>query len=318
MRHLFRTLSCTVVILAGPTISAQSADTCKTRNVVVNVRDKSGKLIVGLPPTSFRITLQGQPAKVVSSKVEIALPRVVLVLDASGSMTFLKGKWQDARLATEDIIKCPVPMRLALVVFAEGVFEVMDFGHTSGQILARIEQLSDSEKVTPKGKGRTSLRDAILRATDLLGTPLPGDTIYAVTDGGDNASRASTKDLKRTLIARGTRFFAFIFENTPHESEDETLGAIETGEIARDTGGSDVSFSIGLYNKASAPLPSALPQLYDQIAYFYQLEVALPFTTGKGLRWNIDVLDDHGQRRKDVTVYYPRDAAPCSEAIAQH
>jgi hypothetical protein len=221
-------------------------------------------------------------------------------------------KWEYARLAAEEVAKSPSLGRLALVVFAGGILETMDFSHTPQQVMLRVAQLSDRQRVAPPEKARTALIDAILYAVKLLGTPMPGDAIYAITDGGDNVSHASWADVRRALIASGTRLFAFILEEKyfPPADDQERIGRLYTSDAVRDTGGWNVVFTFS----PGARVSEGLPQLHDQIAYFYQLEVALPSSLERRAEWNIQLVDDHGQRRKDLTLYFPREVVPCGDA----
>jgi len=138
---------------------------------------------------------------------------------------------------------------------------------------------------------------------------MPGDAIYAITDGGDNVSRASWGEVRRALMASGTRLFALILEDHyfPPADDEERIGRVYTSDAVQDTGGWKLAFTFS----PGAQVPEGLPQLQDQIAYFYQLEVALPSPPEKEERWSIDVVDDHGQKRKELTLYYPRKLAPC-------
>jgi hypothetical protein len=318
LNSLSKHVCCALIVFAGAALQAQTADTCQTRNVVVNVRDKSGKLIVGLPPEAFRVTLHGQTLKVLSSKVEIAPRRVVLVLDASGSMTGDQGSWYFARVVAQNMVFSPDVVRMALVVFARDVLEVMDFSHTPKEIFSRITQLSDGQKFVPPGRHQTALRDAILSAANLMGTQRPGDAIYAITDGDDNSSHVSIERLERELTARGTRFFAVVFENAYFPIHESLLrGVLDMKDLARNTGGWGVVAEAvgGIGFRRLAP---ALQQLYDQITDFYQLAVSPPSSLKKETQWSIDLVDSRGQKRKDVTVYFPRELPPCvTRAIKQ-
>ena len=56
-------------------------------------------------------------------------------------------------------------------------------------------------------KGRTALWNSILKASDLFGDPVPGDSILLFTDGGDNRSIHFRDEVQRLLVQRGIRLF---------------------------------------------------------------------------------------------------------------
>jgi hypothetical protein len=125
-------------------------DNCKTRTVIVNVRDREGHFVVGLPSSSFRAEMHGQPLTVSSVIVERD-PRIMLLLDASGSMTFSERKWANAKFATRSVVTSTRgSAHLALVLFANDVLETLDFNHSPDDILQRIQQLGNADKLVPK------------------------------------------------------------------------------------------------------------------------------------------------------------------------
>ena len=85
-------------------------------------------------------------------------------------------------------------------------------------------------------------------------------------------------------------------------------------EIAEATGGttSDKESTRGKNN-----LKAVLLQIYDQIAYFYQLEVELPTPVHKKTGWKIEVVDERGRKQKTVDTIYPRELLPCEAQPAQ-
>jgi hypothetical protein len=64
--------------------------------------------------------------------------------------------------------------------------------------------------------------------------------------------------------------------------------------------------------KGKANLSATLQEIYDQMKNFYELEIELPAAVDKPRRWKLDVVDDKGRKRKDVTVIYPQELVPCT------
>src|SRR5260370_34132044 len=76
--------------------------------------------------------------------------------------------------------------------------------------------------------------------------PHLGDTIYVITDGGDNASKITTKDVARTLAEGGVRLFAFTFQrDSAGTSPEERIGPGSVRQIVEDTGGTIIPYHGG-------------------------------------------------------------------------
>lgn len=296
-------------------LHAQPIDKCASRTVTVNVRDRQGNFVTGLSPSSFLVTQNGKPITVSSADMEVG-PRVILLLDVSGSMTSQPAKWQTVKLVSEHmVLSSRNSFRMALVLFASDVIETLDFSHSGKEILERVRQLGDGQSVARKGKRQTALLDAALQAGALFGMLEAGDAIFVITDGGDNESHARSSEVEQKLSAAGVRFFAFVLSDQYIAAMDELLEARETlSDLARWTGGTvlevDSPVSLGSRTEAS------LNRLYDQMARFYRLGLGVVGTDEKS-HWRLAVLDSQGRARKDLTVTYPRQLPACGVSTAE-
>src|SRR6202050_5851279 len=68
-------------------------DPCLRRIVPINVMDDRGQLVTGLTENNFMGSIHHQPVRIVSLRPDGTARRVVIVLDASGSMTDGKRIW---------------------------------------------------------------------------------------------------------------------------------------------------------------------------------------------------------------------------------
>jgi Mg-chelatase subunit ChlD len=276
---------------------------------MLNVRDRNGKQIAGLPPSAFRLKVNGQPTEVRSRQIEIASPRVVILLDASGSMTAMKSNWEVARLVAGDLASRGQGLQLALVVFAGSIQTSLDFSHTTGEVFAYIRDLSERENVLARGVDhRTALLDTINHAATIFGSPLPGDSVFVISDGGDNQSTLKQRDIESTLLARGVRFFGFIVPSTPFPTEEERSGPSLMRALAQVTGGTAIDIGDDLTPKGRARIASALRNVYHQIELFYQLELP-PGDRERRRHIKIEVVDEMGKRRSDLKLTYPQDVS---------
>lgn len=101
-----------------------------------------------------------------------------------------------------------------MLTFARHVRDRFDFS----QERAGIVKWSDSGLRPPvdtsKGEyghlydgGDTALYDSVAEGLKLLGRPQQGDCVYAITDGGDNASKSPVLQTKAAFLRSGVRLF---------------------------------------------------------------------------------------------------------------
>ena len=195
-----------------------------TRSVIANVIDSHGNPVRDLTKESFALFLNGKPAVVTNARYSSAAHRIVVLLDLSGSMagTTTSGKWRIAVEAVRDLLtQTDSGLPIAMVTFASGIQETFDFHQGKTAILNWLLQNADRPPKLKKKK--TALFDAIGAALKLLGDPQFGDAIYAITDGGENASSFSAHKIEEDLLHSGVRLFSLLFGGpiSPHEAEAE-------------------------------------------------------------------------------------------------
>src|ERR1700693_5679431 len=78
-------LSAIFVLFTQTPLSAQKPD-CTHRMVFVSVLDREGNAVPGVTAADFRATVDNKPANIVSAVRDAQPRRIVVVLDASGSM----------------------------------------------------------------------------------------------------------------------------------------------------------------------------------------------------------------------------------------
>ncbi len=304
-------LRITLLVAIASSLHAQAIDKCANRAVTVNVRDRHGNFITALAPTSFRATTHGQPITVASADMEVG-PRVVLLLDVSGSIIFSPAKWQTVKLVSQHFVaSSPNSFRVALVLFGSDLIETLDFSHPGKEILQRVQQLGDGEKLVPKGKRRTALLDSVLHALTLFGKPEPGDTVFVITDGAENFSRVHPGEVERALISGGVRFFSFALHDVYSATEFEDEGANMLADLANRTGGRVLDVDGPPRLDAGSRVRMSLEKIFDQIARYYLLVLEPVKSVAKEAGWELEVVDSHGNRRKDLDLMYPRKLPAC-------
>jgi hypothetical protein len=166
-------------------------------------------------------------------------------------------------------------------------------------------------------KGSTALYRTILETLKNLGPTNPGDAIYVITDGGDNAHKETISQVERSL--QGVRLFAFLL-NSPLTQEARS-GTKDLYELTLKSGGFLVSISpgvggYGLEDHTIASIRTSTRMLQAQMASFYVLGIQPPDNISEGDHWKVDVVDIGGRSRKDITVAYPQTLAS-SGCVAQ-
>lgn len=296
-----------------------------TRLIPVNVLDSHGNAVRDLTKGNFRARINGKPALVLSAEYSLAPRRIVVLLDTSGSMAGRNRdntKWQIATEALTDLLAMtPGSVPLALLVFSDRVN--LSFGFEQGRP-AITDWVRQGASQRGKLRGRTALFDATADAVKLLQPPRPGDSIYAITDGGDNASAASARNIERTLALSGVRFYVFLFAE-PSITEEEKYGVDSVTHLAINTGG----FVFGARTESFIPggdrssldaryeyneltkekLKLYAQELNIQVNGFYTLRVPEP-SSPKDSKITLEVLDKLGNAKKDAAFTYCRELPP--------
>ena len=186
-------------------------------------------------------------------------PRIVLLLDTSGSMYGLRSASEmnfSLDLAENLVSSLPSSYEIGLEFFSTE-FDPVSRPTSDRKML--MNQLESLRSHPSSFKGRTALWSAILNSLKLFDHPHIGDAIYVMTDGGDNASKVTKKYVTQTLAETGVRLFAFVFQQARRPSEEE-LGPIYVKQIVDDTGGAMIAY-VGT-DLINFPL-HAVPALFD-------------------------------------------------------
>jgi hypothetical protein len=308
------------VLLIASTLLAQSSQShSRSSSLLVNVIDRKGDAVRKLAKDSFRVKVNGQLAEIRDVSYSLAPRRMVALLDMSGSMAGESGdkRWRITSDAVEDLLKdSPADVPIALMTFSENVHDTFDFSQSRASISAWL-----GRGVTKQGDsrvhGRTAIFDAILAAKQLLGTIQPGDSIYLITDAGDNSSHIHGRAVRKLLVDSQIRLFVFLLsEPSPG---DMNAGSDSLKEIARATGG--FVFGVSGHNRGVEFMPSwtyafdyneqtrQRIELYTQALNiqangFYTLRVDLPAAPEKAHKVSLEVVDGGGKPRNDVAYTY--------------
>jgi len=159
--------------------------------------------------------------------------RVLLLIDTSGSMQSSPQteKW-DPGFATAAFAVDSIPAKAPVMVgrFAQD-FELSQWQDSSG---ANKQVFSLKQ---PFPKGRTALYSALDKATSILGNAQFADTVFFVTDGGDNFRTGKPQQVVESLAGRGVRVFVFLVDSGVYKTPEEREAPENMEELRRQTGG---------------------------------------------------------------------------------
>jgi Ca-activated chloride channel family protein len=199
--------------------------------VNVTVTDPYNRLVTGLEPENFRVFEDNVEQEVVTFSSEDVPISIGLILDLSGSMANKLGK---AKQAASQFLRTANPQdEFFLVGFNEHAELLAPF-------TSKAEDL-ESKMLTLTAKGKTALLDAIyLGLTQMRKADKGRRALLIISDGGDNNSRYSEKDIKRLVKEADTQLYSVgIFEPFEYRSRtpEELNGPTLLSEMSELTGG---------------------------------------------------------------------------------
>lgn len=330
MDRAYRWLCRSVIglVLAAP-LAAQE-DSCLHRTLPFNILDSRMRLIRISDTSYFQGKLGRASVKILSVNPDARPRRIVIMLDTSGSMLGDPPgrKWQLAQFVAAHIAKARLPnTSLALLLFSDQINQQVDFFQGDSAVERRLLEI-DADTNFPKKevRGKTALRDAVLSALRLLGDLGYANSIYIITDGGDNESRNRFQQVRNDLVSSGVRLYVTLLtSNRP--MPDEQTGLIEVAELAKATGGlvlgpvggqpvGRVSYS--LTKDELRGIAIRLDELYLAMTTNDTMEIQLPQIVKKWSKWSLEISSGQKSAHKDWLVAYPQQVAPCEAATSSH
>jgi Ca-activated chloride channel family protein len=199
--------------------------------VNVTVTDPFDRVVTGLEQSNFQVYDEKVEQQIVAFSTEDAPISVGLVFDSSGSMG---DKIQKAKEATLQFFKTANPQDEFMVV------NFNDRPNLVGGFTSKFETLQDRLLFLKSG-GKTALLDAIyLGLTQTKNASSSRKALLVLSDGGDNNSRYTERDIKRAVREADVQIYTVgIFEplasrgRTPEEAGGPGLLA----ELAEVSGG---------------------------------------------------------------------------------
>lgn len=177
-------------------------------NLPVVVRDRKGQFVDDMKRSDFHLWVDGSPVAIESFEKHDGAPvSFAILLDVSGSMR-IADKLEHAKDAVRHLIRLRKPGDdFALFVFSDDQVRVVsEFSSDPGPLLRQLFYL--------KPEGKTALYDAVIQtANELLAGKNLKKAILLFTDGVDNASQFTEKDLRDVMENESVPVYAIGMKN---------------------------------------------------------------------------------------------------------
>lgn len=238
----------------------------------VTVTDPIGRMVTGLDKEHFVLKEDNKLQVIEQFGAEEAPLSLAVVFDASGSMGY---KMTKSREAVAQFFKTVNP---------EDEFFLVQFNNRPEMVTGFTRSLEEiqSRLTFVRSKGRTALLDAIyLALSQMKEAKNSQKALLVISDGGDNSSRYTPREIKRTVRESDVQIYAIgIYE--PYASRgrtpEEAAGPGLLTEIAESTGGRQ--FAVQNVNE----LPDIAEKIGIELRNQYVLGY-IPENTQKDGKW---------------------------------
>ena len=232
--------------------------------VPVSVTDVFNRQVTGLQKDDFRLFEAGVPQQIRHFSNEEGPVSLGVILDVSRSM---RDKMEWAREAVVAFLEAAHPEDdYFVVIFSDRPRLLADTTRSIGTIRDRLR--------TAEPLGRTALLDAIyLGVSKMRRAKYERRALLVISDGGDNRSRYSARELKRIVQEEDVQIYGLgIYDR--FLSSDQWYGKRLLTQITEVTGGRTLTVSD----------PEKLPQMAEQISREIRNQYVIGYRPAKGPR----------------------------------
>ncbi|HUZ47034.1 MAG TPA: VWA domain-containing protein [Terriglobia bacterium] len=278
----------TNIVVRRPTIPSTPIHVNVDRVMVpVTVTDPYGRIVTGLDQDNFQVFDDKVRQKILSFSSEDAPIAVGMIFDTSGSMS---DKIQKSKEAALQFFKTSNPEdQFMLVTFNNRPYLLSNLTSNYENLLDRL--------LFVKSGGRTSLLDAIyLGLADMRKSVTSRKALLVISDGGDNHSRYTSRDIKRAVKESDVQIYCVgIFEGPAGRTRtpEEAAGPSLLAELATISGG----------RMFSVESPDELPDIAEKISIELRNQYVIAYNPSNLVR-------DGRWRRIKVKLHPPRGLPP--------
>lgn len=199
--------------------------------VPVTVTDPMSRLVTGLEKEHFKLLEEKEEQEIAHFGAEDAPLSAGIIFDASGSMG---QKLMKSRQAVAQFFKTANP---------QDEFFLIQFNDSPELVVTLTPNLEEIQNrlTFTQAKGRTALLDAIyLGMNHMKQAKNPKKALLIISDGGDNSSRYTEREIKRLIKEADVQVYAIgIYEpiSARGRTSEEMAGPGLLTEVAEQTGG---------------------------------------------------------------------------------
>jgi Ca-activated chloride channel homolog len=222
--------------------------------VTVSVSDGRGRFIRGIPQSAFHVFEDGRPQTISHFASENIPLELVAAIDISGSMSPAMSKLKTA--VKEFLGAVPPQDQVTLVGFNDNIITL------TRKTTDPAERMKAVDRLAPWGS--TALYDTILRSVEMLGRQAGRKVLVVFTDGEDQGSHATIKDVERRLQSSDVTLYMI------GQGRGVTLDVLKRTmeRLATPTGGR------ALFTDSIDELHAAFEDLLDELSNQYLLGYA--------------------------------------------
>jgi Ca-activated chloride channel family protein len=227
--------------------------------VPVSITDALHRPVVGLDQDNFRLFEGKKPQEIKNFSSEDTPVSVGILVDTSGSMSY---KLERAREAVVQFCEAANPQdEFFLITFADTPQLTTDFTSSPEHV--------ENDMVTTHSKGQTSMLDAIYMGIQKMRSArYARKALLILSDGGDNHSRYTEKDIKAALKEADVTVYAVGTFERWVSTQEELLGPELLRDVTEITGGH--AFTITDAREMSEVTRNIGTQLRHQYMLAYQ------------------------------------------------
>jgi len=238
--------------------------------VPVTITDALNRPVTGLERENFQLFENKKPQEIKNFSTEDTPVSVGIILDVSGSMA---NKLERAREAVRQFCEASNPQdEFFVITFSDEPRLATDFTE-------RPEEIENALLIT-QPKGRTSLLDAIyMGIRRMKNARYPRRALLILSDGGDNHSRYSEREVKSAVREADILIYAVGTYDRYANTQEELLGPELLRSISEVTGGqSYTSTNVG-------ELPQVTRSIGTRLRHQYVLAYR-PQTRSRDGKWH--------------------------------
>jgi Ca-activated chloride channel homolog len=242
--------------------------------VPVSITDDRNRPVLGLEQSNFQLFENKKPQEIKNFSSEDTPVSVGILLDTSGSMAH---KLERAREAVFEFCEASNPQdEFFLITFSNQPRLVTDFTPNSENL--------KHDLLSVRSQGQTSLLDAIyLGLTKMRSARYARKALLVISDGGDNHSRYSERDVRSAILESDVSFYAIGTYDRWVSTQEEVRGPELLKTIADSSGG--LAFSLD----NASQMPNVTRSIGERLRHQYVLAYtpAAAMRDGKWHRINV-------------------------------